>query len=258
MRCRGFTLVELVITLVVLSVLALGVSSYLGIGARMYSEAAEREQVLGQSRFVAERLVRELRNALPNSVAFSATSNCLEFLPVLYSGVYISIPFEQAQTSMTVISPDLLAVSPASYSGVNRPRLVIYPTNPNDVLVDENSSPPNPGSIVFVDSISTEDASQARFRLNFASFRFRRQSPEQRFYISGDVVRYCLVNTGPGQFSLQRNGVLMAEGLRSADVFRVSEAVLNRNAVVNVLLQFGSGNNPDMFFNYEVHLANVP
>lgn len=253
MRRLGFTLVELVITLVVLSVLALGVSSYLGIGARMYSEAAEREQVLGQSRFVAERLVRELRNALPNSVTFSATSNCLEFLPVLYSGVYISLPFEQAQTSMTVISPDLLTVSPASYSGVNRPRLVVYPTNNNDVYGSAN-----PGSSVLINSISTEDASQARFRLNFASFRFRRQSPEQRFYISGDVVRYCLVNTGPGQFSLQRNGVLMAEGLRSADVFRVSEAVLNRNAVVNVLLQFGSGNNPDMFFNYEVHLANVP
>jgi MSHA biogenesis protein MshO len=253
MRCRGFTLVELVITLVVLSVLALGVSSYLGIGARMYSEAAEREQVLGQSRFVAERLVRELRNALPNSVAFSATSNCLEFLPVLYSGVYLSLPFEQAQTSISVISPDLLAVSPTSYSGANRPRLVVYPTNNNDVYGSAN-----PGSSMLLNSISTEDASQARFRLNFASFRFRRQSPEQRFYISGDVVRYCLVNTGPGQFSLQRNGVLMAEGLRSANVFSVSDAVLNRNAVVNVLLQFGSVNNPDMFFNYEVHLANVP
>ena len=253
MRCRGFTLVELVITLVVLSVLALGVSSYLGIGARMYTEAAEREQVLGQSRFVAERLVRELRNALPNSVAFSAASNCLEFLPVLYSGVYLSLPYEQAQSSISVISPDLLAVSPASYSGANRPRLVVYPTNNNDVYGSAN-----PGSSALLNSISTEDASQARFRLNFASFRFRRQSPEQRFYISGDAVRYCLVGTGPGQFSLQRNGVLMAEGLRSADVFRVSDAVLNRNAVVNVLLQFGSANNPDMFFNYEVHLANVP
>ena len=253
MRCRGFTLVELVITLVVLSVLALGVSSYLGIGARMYTEAAEREQVLGQSRFVAERLVRELRNALPNSVAFSAASNCLEFLPVLYSGVYLSLPYEQAQSSISVISPDLLAVSPVSYSGANRPRLVVYPTNNNDVYGSAN-----PGSSVLLNSISTEDASQARFRLNFASFRFRRQSPEQRFYISGDAVRYCLVGTGPGQFSLQRNGVLMAEGLRSADVFRVSDAVLNRNAVVNVLLQFGSANNPDMFFNYEVHLANVP
>ena len=253
MRCRGFTLVELVITLVVLSVLALGVSSYLGIGARMYTEAAEREQVLGQSRFVAERLVRELRNALPNSVAFSAASNCLEFLPVLYSGVYLSLPYEQAQSSISVISPDLLAVSPVSYSGANRPRLVVYPTNNNDVYGSAN-----PGSSALLNSISTEDASQARFRLNFASFRFRRQSPEQRFYISGDAVRYCLVGTGPGQFSLQRNGVLMAEGLRSADVFRVSDAVLNRNAVVNVLLQFGSANNPDMFFNYEVHLANVP
>ncbi|MFP3344856.1 prepilin-type N-terminal cleavage/methylation domain-containing protein, partial [Halomonas sp. SIMBA_159] len=79
MRCRGFTLVELVITLVVLAILALGVTSYLGIGSRMYADAALREQVLGQSRFVAERLVRELRNAVPNSVSFSLSSNCLQF-----------------------------------------------------------------------------------------------------------------------------------------------------------------------------------
>ncbi|HSG50997.1 MAG TPA: type II secretion system protein, partial [Rheinheimera sp.] len=68
MRYRGFTLIELVITLVVLSILAVGVSSYLGFGARLYSDVAEREQILGQSRFVAERMIRELRNAAPNSV----------------------------------------------------------------------------------------------------------------------------------------------------------------------------------------------
>jgi MSHA biogenesis protein MshO len=51
--------------------------------------------------------------------------------------------------------------------------------------------------------------------------------------------------------------VLMAEGLRSA-VFRVTDAVLTRNSVVNIFLQFGYGGNADMFFNYEVHIPNVP
>jgi MSHA biogenesis protein MshO len=34
--------------------------------------------------------------------------------------------------------------------------------------------------------------------------------------------------------------------------------VLTRNSVVNIFLQFGYGGNADMFFNYEVHIPNVP
>ncbi|WP_240222510.1 PilW family protein [Rheinheimera hassiensis] len=245
MRSAGFTLIELVITMVVLAILALGITSYIGLGARMYSDAAEREQVLGQSRFVAERMVRELRNAVPNSVVFSSTSNCLQFRPILYSGIYTNAPFEQNGTSMTVISPDLRAIS-STPAAVNGRQLMVYPT-----------SAANPGGTVLVNSMNTVDLSTARFTLNFDSFRFTRQSPEQRFYIADAAVQYCLVGAGSGRFNITRNNVLMAEGLRSA-IFRVTDAVLTRNSVVNIFLQFGYGGNADMFFNYEVHIPNVP
>lgn len=245
MRSAGFTLIELVITMVVLAILALGITSYIGLGARMYSDAAEREQVLGQSRFVAERMVRELRNAVPNSVVFSSTSNCLQFRPILYSGIYTNAPFEQNGNSMTVISPDLRAIS-STPAAVNGRQLMVYPT-----------SAANPGGTVLVNSMNTVDLSTARFTLNFDSFRFTRQSPEQRFYIADAAVQYCLVGAGSGRFNITRNNVLMAEGLRSA-IFRVTDAVLTRNSVVNIFLQFGYGGNADMFFNYEVHIPNVP
>lgn len=246
MRSAGFTLIEMVITMVVLAILALGISSYIGLGARMYSDAAEREQVLGQSRFVAERMVRELRNAVPNSVVFSSTSNCLQFRPILYSGIYTNAPFEQNGTSMTVISPDLAAISstPAVINGL---QLMVYPT-----------SAANAGGTVLLNSMNTVDLNSARFTLNFASFRFSRQSPEQRFYIAGAIVQYCLVGAGSGRFNITRNNILMAEGLRNSQVFRVTDAVLTRNSVVNIFLQFGYGGNADMFFNYEVHIPNVP
>jgi MSHA biogenesis protein MshO len=247
MRSAGFTLIELLITLVVLAILALGITSYISLGARMYTDAAEREQVLGQSRFVAERMVRELRNAVPNSVVFSSTSNCLQFRPILYSGIYTAAPFEQNGTSMTVISPDLMALSPHSYPLANRPQLMVYPIHAV-----------NPGGTVLLNRISTVDPATARFTLNFDSFRFSRQSPGQRFYIADAMVQYCLVGAGNGNVNITRNNVLMAEGLTTATAFRVSEAVLTRNSVVNLFLQFGYGGNADMFFNYEVHIPNVP
>ena len=49
----------------------------------------------------------------------------------------------------------------------------------------------------------------------------------------------------------------MAQQVKAAE-FLVQQPVLNRNAVVNVFLQFGSDTSSDLFFNYEVHLPNVP
>lgn len=256
MRSRGFTLVELIVTMVLLAILAGGVSSYLGIGARMYSDVAEREQVLGQSRFVAERLVREVRNAVPNSVFLSAASDCLFFSPLLYSGSYISLPFDSSSDALTVISPDLAAISPLTYLPGQQPRVVIYPRNINDFY----HPGPNSGAAATLAEISTVDASNARYnlRLTNANFRFSRQSPERRFYIAGQMISYCSQADGKGGYNLLRNGVLMTEGLRSNAIFKVYDAVLTRNSVVNIFLQFGALNNPDMFFNYEVHIANVP
>ena len=48
----------------------------------------------------------------------------------------------------------------------------------------------------------------------------------------------------------------MAEGATAVQ-FQLEQPVLTRNAVVNIFLQFG-GVAADMFFNYEVHLPNVP
>ena len=256
MRSRGFTLVELIVSMVLLAILAGGVSSYLGIGARMYSEAAEREQVLGQSRFVAERLLREIRNAVPNSLLLAAAGDCLIFSPLLYSGSYISLPFDSENDPLTVISPDLAAISPVSFLPGQQPRVLVYPRNVNEVYVLE----PSRGAAAALAEISTVDATSARFtlRLANANFRFVRQSPERRFYIADAPVSYCPVSDGNGRYNLLRNGVLMAEGLRSNAIFRVSDAILTRNSVVNIFMQFGADNNPDMFFNYEVHVANVP
>lgn len=264
MRGRGFTLIELVITLVVLSILAVGVSSYLGFGARLYSDVAEREQILGQSRFVAERLIRELRNAAPNSVRVNqipGVVSCLEYTPVVASGVYSQLPV--SPESGTDVHLQLYNWS----NGLLGSRLIIYPTAAEHYYDSADSHQTLLAATVLnaSDITSPENGATVKLQLSTAH-SFAEHSPERRFYLLTRPVSYCVrdgeirrlqghnFNSG---FPVATAGVLMAQQIKQAE-FRVQQAVLNRNAVVNLYLQFGTETSSDMFFNYEVHIPNVP
>lgn len=276
MRGRGFTLVELVITMVVLGILAVGVSSYIGLGSRMYADASEREQVLGQSRFVAERIVRELRNAVPGSVRIGEVTgvlHCLEFVMPMASGIYSELPL--APDSGTDLTLHLFNWNNALLA---QP-LVVYAQTNADIYGSSaaratlNATVTNSAQIT-----SPQNGATVKLQLNSAH-SFTYGSPERRFYILQQPVSYCLQQgqiyrySGYGFNANQPlppagNGVLMADGVQNNLVaspgnavqypFRSVQAVLTRNAVVNLYLNFGSVTTDDMFFNYEVHLANVP
>lgn len=266
MASRGFTLIELITSIVLLSILAISVTSFIGFAARMYVDVSEREQLLGQSRFAIERLSRELRSAAPNSVriAGSGALQCVEFTPFVLSGLYLQAP----------ISPDVATeLELASASGfsavVGNERLVIYPRETADIY---DAARTNNATLNGIPAEAS--ASVATVNL-VVSHSFPQHSPERRFYLLGLPISYCVQGsqlrryTGYGFMATQPEpgamgtGVLMAEGLRtsalsSGQVFRYDAPVLNRNAVVHIVLNFGSSLTEDLFFNHEVHLPNVP
>ncbi|MBV2130462.1 PilW family protein [Arsukibacterium indicum] len=260
---RGFTLIELTLVIVLLSVLALGVSSYIGLGATMYSDATEREQVLNQSRFVAERLQRELRNAAPNSIRSSdaALLRCIEFAPIVASGVYLKAPVAPAADSELQ-----LAMLNWQGSYLNLP-FTIYPRELADIYGAT-------GSTILLSGSETDDGdgnNATRTVQLSSSHSFPLDSPERRFYLlAASPVSYCF-NGVDGSIRRYSNysynaaqqlppagaAVLMASDVQQVR-FAINDAVLTRNSVVNMLLQFGQSPASDMFFNYEVHIPNVP
>ena len=260
---HGFSLIELTIVIVLLSVLALGVSSYIGLGATMYSDATEREQVLNQSRFVAERLQRELRNAAPNSIrsADTALLRCIEFAPIVASGLYL-----QAPVTPTAGSELRLAMFGWQSSYQTLP-FTIYPRQLADIYGTSGSTIRLNGS-----EQDDGDGNDATVTVQLeSSHSFPLDSPEKRFYLlSASPVSYCFngVDGSIRRYSdysysaaqpLPPSGIaaLMASDVQQVR-FAINEAVLTRNSVVNLLLQFGQSPASDMFFNYEVHIPNVP
>jgi MSHA biogenesis protein MshO len=260
---RGFTLIELTIVMVLLAILALGVSSYIGLGATMYNDATEREQVLNQSRFVAERLQRELRNAAPNSIrsADAALLRCIEFAPITASGVYLQAPVAP------VVGNELrLALRnwQASYLGLP---FTIYPRELSDIYATSGSTLRLVGS-----EQDDADGNNATRTIQLASnHSFPLASPEQRFYllaaspisycfngVDGSIRRYSSYSYSAAQpLPPAGSAILMASNVQQVR-FAISDSVLTRNSVVNLLLQFGQSQASDMFFNYEVHIPNVP
>lgn len=67
MKNRGFTLIEMVITIVVGSFIMLGIAGYLQLGAKGYADTIDRQKLQTQAQFVIEKMSREIRHAVPNS-----------------------------------------------------------------------------------------------------------------------------------------------------------------------------------------------
>lgn len=268
---NGFTLVELILVIIVLGIVATVTTSYLGLGVRMYTEANHRSQLLNQSRFAIERLTRELRNVVPNSVRIA--DSCIEFMPLNAAARYSIAPFDSASTGLVFYSalPEWQDTDTSNDNDVVKVGgyVSIYPTLSSHIYGDIGSS----GAVKRTVRITTNPVATAgSVSLNITSNRFPAQSPSQRMYMMpSSPVSYCVINgqlrrydnyavTVNQQVMNSSGGILMAENLQqdSFQPFTIAPAVLQRNSVVHIILKFRSDFGDDLFFNQEVHIPNVP
>jgi len=260
---RGFTLMELIIVMLVLAILAIGSSRYIGIGARMYSDASEREQLLSAGRFAAERLQRELREATPNSVriATQAALHCIEFAPIISAGLVQQLP--------TAPDYQLRLLHSAWQDEFLQLPLSIYPQRSSDIYAPAA----NEGATLLlqhkVQQLQLEHTNLVALTLD--AYVFNTNSPERRFYLlAASPVSYCfnaltkeLRRYEAYAYQAEQPlpplapGILMAKQLAQVQ-FSAVPASLQRNNVVNIQLVFASEAGSDLFFNHKVQLYNVP
>ena len=109
-RSRGFTLMEMVITLTMLALMAAYSAPYLTYGVQSYHETAAAVDTLTQLRLSSERLVREIRE-IRNSGAYDIST------PV--SGPNSTLSFTKSDTETVTIdtAAGALRLSYASVSG---------------------------------------------------------------------------------------------------------------------------------------------
>jgi MSHA biogenesis protein MshO len=187
-RARGFTLVELVTVILILGVVVVGVSGFIIFGTRIFVDSSAVDQALSQSRFALERMTRELRGALPNSLRLSTgftNAQCLEFVPVLASTSYIDMPIvPQAASGGGSAILDTLPTAVAAGQWA-----YIYPLTETEVYGASPVSTTTPAKRALVSAVSVA-GSQLSLSFN-PEIRFTEASPRQRMYFSQNAVSYC-------------------------------------------------------------------
>ncbi|MCU7975079.1 type II secretion system GspH family protein [Shewanella sp. SW36] len=271
----GFTLVEMVTVILILGILVVGVSSFIIFGTRIFVESSSVDQVLSQSRFAVERMTRELRSALPNSVRLnsdSLTYQCVEFVPIEASTTYLTMPIIPAAAASTGIvildrNQDENKISENQFAW-------IYPLVDADVY----SSARQKRAQVKTPPLTLANQVTLTFT---APTRFAEASPRQRIYFGSSPVSYCF-EKGPSGNELQLlryagynfntvqpnpatmgTGVLMAQSVanrldNSNDLpLILTPSSLVNNAMVHLQPRFNV-NGETFQYRHQVQVINVP
>lgn len=266
---RGFTLIELILVIIILGVMAVGISGFITLSTQTYLNASNRDEIIGNARFVIERLSRELRNAVPNSIrvfSVGTTQDCIQFTPIYASTVYTNIPVapKPASQFFNVIPFNNNQNNPYQCDAGCVALATVYPLGDTDIYDDPNTAS---GKIFTIDSV---DDNTTPWQINLSqAVTVTEHSPTQRLYITKEQVSYCVsdgfIERSTGNISQVENAIpalqsaFMAGYLDpdSGNPFRFNAATLERNAVVQIHLTF-TNEGERYVFDHEVHIKNVP
>ncbi len=286
---NGFTLIELIIVIVLLGIIATVSSKFFSNTIIGYNDADLRIELSHIGRIAIEKVNRELRNAMPQSIRVN--NNCLEFIPIVSSAHYQDQTLTYASPAVASKPLPVSGQSPASnqvdvfnlnftaQAGVNY-YLVVYPIGPGSGNGDPYGAS-NPGPLfnyVSQSFVNPPTNTISRLTMN-GSYLFPRQSPQRRLYIVSQPVSYCITanllerHSGYGFNALQASppvgtiqriaqDIQLLDGVTPVTPFVFTPGTLVRNAVVKLDFRIRQldqlGNENWIRMNHEVQIRNVP
>ncbi len=160
---------------------AVGISSFVGNVVGGYVDTASRARMTSVMVVASEKISRDLRGALPNSIRIGGapTNSCIEWLPVRRGGYYLSIPLASAASSF-------MAVSPGNLTPISG-RVVVYPVNTASLYTPSDVAPADITAATATVPVGTDEVTVTLGALH----QFRQDSPGKRFFVVGAPLAYC-------------------------------------------------------------------
>ena len=179
---RGFTIIELLTVIVILSVITVLGSHFVVQLIRGQQLLESQWRLMTRGEITLLRLQKQVRSTVPHSLRVTNGNRCVKFLPVVAQGLYVDpVPDrDNKQAPSGRNSP--IGVLHHSVDGGTARYLVIGAEASGEVYGNAADS------IAAVDSLTATS-----IRLT-ANHRWRRNSPRQQFYLTDNPQAFCLLN----------------------------------------------------------------
>jgi MSHA biogenesis protein MshO len=290
----GFTLAELVIVIVLISILAGVTGNFIARPLEAYQDSARRATLVDVAESALRRMLRDVRLALPNSLRVDPGGGTFELLQVADGARYRRLPGNNGGGSGNHTSP----ASPTDwleFSGDTRwnvlgrltsltfthdvplaagHRIAIYTTGAS--VWSDAATDADPGVITPAATTITlrDDGDEDAIELS-ASHTFRYESPSQRFYVvegpvtyqcdtaAGTLTRYAAYTptaaqpTAPGSPPLASAASARLADRLAACAFRYSPGTSQRAGLLTIELRL-SDSGESVRLLQQAHVENVP
>jgi len=291
----GFTLVELVVTIVIIGILASMGGMFISRPIEGYVDLKRRAELVDQAEMALRRMQRDIRAALPNSIRIFDGGNGIEMLHVVDGGRYRHkvdpaqnppdkqdnvLNFNQADDKFEALG-GLMPATKRDYAPDNC-YCVIYNLNNSDYL-DPNPNIANAyalntsfdkKNIVGIDSIvrtdsngdGSNDATQVILE---NSIKFPYSSPYQRFFIVDEAISYKIegnklkrysgytFDNNPGPDSNGTESLVAKFIDADTSYFEYNSATSNRSGLVTMRMALEDNDESISLLN-QVHVDNAP
>ncbi|MDM3870890.1 type II secretion system protein [Porticoccus sp. W117] len=227
-------------------------SSFVVSSTESYQQVQSRAKLVNKSRQAMERMTRQLRGAVPNSMQLFAANTCIKFLPMASGGFYLN-PV-----------PDNANGAAASNSIASAPYRVDFGSARYAVIgALINTDIYGGGASATLTSPLAEGTSQGGGGIALSSNQiWTRNSIERRFFLADNPQAFCVV--GNALHFLQGNslgwtpsgtGTLMAQQVTGN--FALQAGTESRSTIVDIDLNFTEGGET-VNLQQQVTIRNVP
>lgn len=239
-RLVGFTLIEFILTIIVVGLVSLAASNTLQLGFQSYHDSLDRQDNQMQAKFVIEKLSRELRHAIPNSVNVSTDHQCVSFIPIESSAFYLSLPLAGEEMMDVVVLSD-------AFTWNRGLRLVINPSSQEDLLKESNRRFVNVTDVIVSGGVSSVSFSTVHTPPFISS-----SVSERAFFYYPESIEYCIIGDG-----IYRSNTQLISHVSQGE-FGFKHASIHQNSMINVMIAFRNELGEITQYQHDVQVINVP